>query len=358
MILLYITFDDMKEVNSGSSLRPQKMYQAFKALDLEVILLQGEQGVKDKAKRCLEIDRILNVVKQTKPDICYIESSTYPILFKKDISLIKQIHKMKVPMGYFYRDCYRKKEFRNMSRKKRRFGLLKDIYLDILQKRTDRVLRKVDIVYFPSELMTKYFSYDNMKLLPPAADLREDITHPFHKVAIYVGGISKQYGFDLMIDAFKILNQEETYKLILVCRESEIQPWREKTKELSWLDIHHVSGDDLLPLYTEASVALIPRLGGYNDFAVPVKLFEYLANGLPVVSTNVIETSKIISENKAGIVTRQDVEDFAEGIRSIFSDQITWEKMRERAVQTICEGNRWIDRARQVIDDLLNLKDN
>ena len=51
MTILYITFIDFGEFKSGSSVRPQKMYDAFRQLGHEVKLLEGQQTAGQSASR-------------------------------------------------------------------------------------------------------------------------------------------------------------------------------------------------------------------------------------------------------------------------------------------------------------------
>ena len=52
------------------------------------------------------------------------------------------------------------------------YGRLKDLWLDHLQRQTDALLNCADIVYFPSRGAAGYFSYRDMRALPPAGEER------------------------------------------------------------------------------------------------------------------------------------------------------------------------------------------
>ena len=54
MLLLYITYIDFGEFRSGSSVRPQMMYQAFEDLGWEVKLLQTQQNKRAQRKAAVE----------------------------------------------------------------------------------------------------------------------------------------------------------------------------------------------------------------------------------------------------------------------------------------------------------------
>ena len=105
------------------------MLQAFREEGHELITLTGWQTAADRVEK---IRGVLREIRRSKPDLCYIESPTYPIMRHADRKLIRTIHRMGIPIGYFYRDFYRKfpDEF---PRRRSLRGRAKEFALDILQ---------------------------------------------------------------------------------------------------------------------------------------------------------------------------------------------------------------------------------
>jgi glycosyltransferase involved in cell wall biosynthesis len=353
MTILYITFIKQGIVDSGSSLRPMRMQEALSELSDELIVLSGEQSRdrKRNQERLRNIAQVKTLIKNKHIDLCYIESDTYPILLEQDYNLIKDIIRLKIPIAYFYRDCYRHPAFKYLVKRKGLMNRLKDLYLDFLQYRTDRLVGKMSLVYFPSELMSQLYKYKNVGVLPPAIKDYHDYPHENTNTSIYVGALSDLYGFDVLLDSFKLLNQLGNYPLILVCRKAEYAARKHELEGYTWLEVHHASGDALAPLYQRASIGLLPRKGAYNEFAVPVKLYEYLANGLPVISTHAQEMTKILTENNVGLSTECNAQSYAEEIKYVFDHSVVLKGMQESIGTFIANGNTWKDRAQKVIDD-------
>lgn len=103
MNILYITYVDMNNITSGSSVRPVRMYQAFLDEGHSVKLLSGQCGRNDEPARKKAVLEIMDWLENHRPDLCYIESPTYPIMFQCDYDLIRKLHKMHVSTGYFCR---------------------------------------------------------------------------------------------------------------------------------------------------------------------------------------------------------------------------------------------------------------
>lgn len=353
MKVLFISYVDFGAVESGSAVRPQQMYRAFVERGHEVTLLSGSIGRGCGRTRKEAVDRILAWLDGERPNLCYIESPTYPLLHECDYALIRRLCAMKIPTAYFYRDFYRR--FPALfPRRTDALGRLKELYLDFMQGRTDRLLRRVDIVYFPSAACTKMFSYRRMLPLPPAGEDHVPSPHPNNRTCIYVGGVSASYGIGLLIDSFRLLNAGGCrYRLILVCREGEYERERERIGEHEWLTVCHASGAALEPLYAQADVGLLSLVDNeYNNFAVGTKLFQYLSYGLPVLSTDVEAMRELIEADGLGLTAAGDPESYAAAIRSLLDDDERLASARERAVRALRERHLWVHRVDRIVREL------
>ena len=354
MNILYVTYLDMSNhQDSGSGIRPVRMYKALLDEGHSVKLLSGNCGRGDGAARKKAVREIMDWLKDNRPDLCYIESPTYPIMFQCDYDLIRKLHKMQVPIGYFYRDFYRK--FPELfPRRKGFFNTLKEIYLDYLQFKTDRILRLADVVYFPSESCFQWFSYQRMKALPPAGFDRLPESREHSHTVIYVGGISQLYSGDMLLDAMQELNRRDSsYRLILVCREAEWKAMEHPCKDAPWLEVHHASGDALAPLYARASAAIIgKRENTYNALAISVKIFEYMSFGLPQVIFDNLESGKLLRKEKIGIPVEPTATAMADALEQLLRDEKLYGTYQANIRDALLNRHLWNHRVRQIVADL------
>ena len=355
--ILYITYVDFEKASSGSAVRPGKMYRAFLEEGHEVKLLTGSQDRKHREQRRAAVEEVSAWLDGNRPDLCYIESPVQPILWAFDRKLIRKIHNKGIPIGYFYRDFYWM--FPDLyPRRENLSGRVKDSYLLLLQRITDRLLKKADIVYFPSATAAAYFSFRDMRPLPPAGEIKPVSEVREENTCIYVGGISIDYGGAELLRAFQLLNgQGKQYRLILCCREKERKDLPEELVSAPWLEIHHTSGEGLEPLYARASLAAFPvQKNAYTDISVNIKLFEYISHGLPVASTDVNAVAELVEAYGVGRVSGDSPEEMADNIRHMLQDREQLRIWSENAETCIREHGLWIHRVRTVVSDLRGKK--
>lgn len=354
MKILYICYLDFNIIDSGNSIRPYKMYNAFKELGHDILLLASNQDRKNRQNRTKLVADIINKLDSWRPDICYFESPTLPIKYSCDYKLIKVVKQKNIPCAYFYRDFYF--SFTGIVKNTCFLSYVRTFYMKYLESKTVRALKQFDIVYFPSKECFKYFQFKNMKTLPPAGNISIPYTYVDNKVSIYVGGLKHRYGIDLIEEAYKILNKDGEYKLIIVCREDDFAEYSHLAN-YPYIEIVHASGDSLKQYYNKASLALLPLLKiPYNDLAVAVKIFEYMSYGKAIIATSNSATKCIIDECQSGFCCNDNANDLANQIKSLFNNNALLKQCSQNAYKSIQLKHNWLNRASQVCTDLSEVK--
>ena len=360
--LLYLTFIPLNSApTSGSSVRPLKMKEALEGLDIEVRTFGGINN--DIPLRKKTNGEIRDLLKTWKPDACYIEPPSGPLFYFGDVELIRQLHRMEIPISLFYRDAYWKYPEYSAERKLSAKDRVKRSIIKQMQMYQWHVFQKnIDLIYFPSVTMAKEFDCPKKDVLPPGGFIpkmneKRELSNPLQ--FIFVGGAARNHGTFLTLEAFEKLNESKVKgKLYYICPQEQ---WCglgiKKEKYIDWLEVIHVSGDERLKSYYEKTdVALLtaPR-SFYRDFAVPVKLFEYISYLKPILVTDCVETARVVEENQVGWVTRDDVGSVAAQLEYLCNHHDEVSRMRDRMTQAR-ENNLWINRAKKVIHDLNDIE--
>ncbi len=357
--VLFITFIDFDSPGeSGSAVRPKRMYDAFRKSNCEVMLISGITN--NRTKRKIAVAKAYKYLKKNRPDICYIEPPTGPLFFLCDRNLIRKLHWMKIPIGFFYRDLYWKfkgKDFVNID-----WGLysvLKRIVIRAMQYRDLFLLKRcVTKIYFPTKSVNKYMKLREYGVLPPGC-IERDIVKIKHDgiQAIYVGGATERYGMGLLLESWYNKKMTNDVRLNIVCPKQQWKDWVQKHPNCNNLPdnikVYHLcDGEKLQELYAKADFAVIPILKtNYNDMALPIKLYEYISYMLPIVATNCTESAQFIEKNGIGIIVEDNVDSLVMGINKIISDQDGYNLLLENCAKTKAE-NTWEERVKKVVHDL------
>lgn len=362
-ILIYFPYALQENPKSGSGVRPKKIVEAFRAYgkenNLEAVVISGNS---DERKKRTQDYIQSGLVKNAS--FCYMENSTSPFWLtdKKpknlgvDTGFWNYLKRHNVPISCFYRDVYWK--FDDMYAPPKGINALRPIMKWIYNQELKAYAKVVDHLYLPSLEMNEYVAWKgSFGELPPGMEKlpQEEVSEaPAIPKGVFVGGITDQIGIMTMLEGFDLINKETEVHLELVCRKEEYQryPAMHAYENRPWLTVSHKSGAELKGVYKNASVALIPReRNAYHDFAVPVKMFEYLAYGLPIVATNCKAHARIIETEGYGVITEVSPEGFARGIQEAI-DPSVYPNIKANVVDKAYERNSWRSRVEKVVKDM------
>ncbi len=88
----------------------------------------------------------------------------------------------------------------------------------------------------------------------------------------------------------------------------------------------------------------------------PLKLFEYMACGRPVIASDMGQIARVIRDGKNGFLTDGTPEDIVRRIRMLRDDADLAQRMGEAARETVLNGYTWqsvADRTAEIVDNLL-----
>ena len=84
-------------------------------------------------------------------------------------------------------------------------------------------------------------------------------------------------------------------------------------------------------------------------YTSPIKLFEYLASGLPVISSDLPSIRSIISEENGYFFQPDTPHSLVKTIEQALSDRENWSNISKRNLALV-EENSWENRAKSIID--------
>lgn len=125
------------------------------------------------------------------------------------------------------------------------------------------------------------------------------------KSVIYIGGITKLRGIEEMVEAMELVNQTSPIPLTLAGKFSPESLEEEIKRKNGWQYVNHVgwlSREEVKHHLGQAFVGLvILRPEPRYMVSYPIKLFEYMSAGIPVIASNFPVWREIIEDSKCGI---------------------------------------------------------
>jgi glycosyltransferase involved in cell wall biosynthesis len=163
--------------------------------------------------------------------------------------------------------------------------------------------------------------------------------------ALYMGSLAEWFDFDLLFRVARAL-PKVSFPLV-----GPLRPELNFRRDKAPANVHFLGArpyPEVPAWMAHSDLALIPFLRTPLTEAVdPVKLHEYLASGLPVVST---PFSNELMAHSAAVTLAEDSESFAEAMSSVLADPPDTEALRQLAA-----GQDWNKMLEPLVKELLKL---
>jgi len=136
------------------------------------------------------------------------------------------------------------------------------------------------------------------------------------KFVVYAGTLEPYQGIDILLKAFKrvVVNKQDAFLVIVGGNEGQVKFYSDLSKTLDLIDNVHFTGR--VPQISakhyckHASVLVSPRSDGTNT---PLKIYEQLASGIPLVATNIYSHTQVL-DDKVAFLVKPAPDDMAGGI--------------------------------------------
>ncbi len=177
---------------------------------------------------------------------------------------------------------------------------------------------------------------------------------------IYLGTLEPDFGVELAIRAFReVKNKNPKALLRIIGGGKELLSLKKLAQKLKLENSVIFYGfvednDEAARIVRTSYIGLAPyrafpeSIRWYGDAG---KIRQYLASGLPVVTTHVPPLGKYIVEKGAGIMTTDTVESFSGGIMKLLSDDGLYKKL-SFAAEKISKDNTWENAYSKVLQNM------
>lgn len=226
-----------------------------------------------------------------------------PIVFDAHTTLASELHYYEMGLGKKLVTAIGKRIDGYFPKRAAHTVTVTDNIRDMLIKNNG--VKPEDITPMTNGVEVEHFDIDPSQAIDDAP--------PGVKTLIFTGNLAGYQGVDLMLDAFAEVCAARDDVRLKILTKSPFDPYEEQAKKLGVRDkvvVAESSFADLPGHLVGSAVALNPRS---ECDGVPVKLLNYMAAGLPVVSC--AGSAVHLTHGERGWVTaNHDASDFAKGI--------------------------------------------
>ena len=273
-------------------------------------------------------------------DGIYVESSTF-LPAEADLALLALARAIGIPVLTYVRDAYQLfDEYYPQASLRHRFG--RATFRPVIRAlRAASTRMAFPTVGLASAVLGKEADW---VLLPPGAP--PPVAVPRSRTAnqlLFVGDARlPAHGADRLMAAVELSRASGTeIELTIVARPGQEPPGPHP----DWLHVRRAEGRQIHDLLSSVVATVIPRpRTPYNDLALPIKLYEYLAYGRPLLVTNCTEQARLVTAAAAGVVVADEVDSLAAGLSRIVSapeeEQTTWSENARLAARAASWSTR------------------
>lgn len=231
----------------------------------------------------------------------------------------------------------------------------------IYRKYEKIVLKKFDYLILAEDSYREYYENLNQNIdvilnMPDIESLKSFISNERNiNELFYIGGISNNRGLDVTIDAIKIV-KDEIPDIYFHC----IGPYSDEL--LKSLDIKELAENikfyGRMPLLeglrysrnAKVGLSILKPIGNYTR-SYSTKIFEYMAIGLPVITSNFELYKNIVEKYNCGLcVDPFDPTEIANAIKYILNHPVQAEKMAQNGKKIVLEKYNWAKEEQKLLN--------
>jgi glycosyltransferase involved in cell wall biosynthesis len=190
-------------------------------------------------------------------------------------------------------------------------------------------------------------------VLPPAGPAALGWSAPAREppVVVYAGATSFNEGSDLLLTAMtRVVARHPAARCRFVTPDARFID-SHPARRADWLVVESTDAGGVHARLRAATLAVIPRrVNPYSDLAAPLKLFDYMASGRPLVATACRNTATLVDALRCGMVVADDPASLADGMARLIEDRVTADHLGENGYRAVQTAHSWRHRAERILE--------
>ena len=171
------------------------------------------------------------------------------------------------------------------------------------------------------------------------------------KIVLYTGHLYSWKGADTLAEAAKILG--DTIRVVFVGgTDHDIASFTQKYGETKNITMVGKKPHKDIPMYLRGADVLVIPNSAKEDisrlYTSPMKLFEYMASGTPIIASNLPSLREVIDGDTSFLFEPDNAVDLATKIETVFQNSLDSQKKATVAFEKV-QGYSWDNRAKHIL---------
>ncbi|NUM25112.1 MAG: glycosyltransferase family 4 protein [Candidatus Buchananbacteria bacterium] len=183
-------------------------------------------------------------------------------------------------------------------------------------------------------------------------EVRQKLGLPLNqKLAVYTGHLYDWKGADTLAHAVKYFN-EDASAVFVGGTDSDIKHFKNQFSNNDKIIIVGRVDHKLIPSYLKAADVLVLPNSAKSKisklYTSPMKLFEYMASGAPIVASSLPSIREVVGEQEVQFFEPDSAVSLAEAIKKVLADISLGERLAQQARRVVSQFT-WDQRAKKII---------
>jgi len=183
------------------------------------------------------------------------------------------------------------------------------------------------------------------------------------KIIMYTGHLFEWKGAGTMLKVAKLYSGSNSLYSDCVLfifvggTQQDIKEFKKRAEGLDNVLILGYKPHQEIPIYLKAADVLVLPNSAKEEisskYTSPLKLFEYMASGRPIVASGLLSIREILNESNAVLVKPDSPESLAEGMKRVLQSAESADKISKQAYQDV-QNYTWQKRAGKILEFIVS----